>query len=69
MNRLNKTEFAIFSSLMWSLLPKTLSNQNLLISIVAGVVPCGAVKRLPAYHHSADYIFWPLGLFCSFLVI
>ena len=29
MNRLSKAEFAIFSSFMWSLLPKDLTNQNL----------------------------------------
>ena len=31
LNRLNKTEFAIFIYLMWSLFPKDLTNQNLLI--------------------------------------
>ena len=31
MNRLNKTEFAIFISLMWSLLPKALTNLNLFL--------------------------------------
>ena len=30
MNRLNKIEIAIFISLMWSLLPKDLTNQNFL---------------------------------------
>ena len=58
MNRLNKTEFAIFISLMWSLLPRDLTNNNLFIFSAAGVVQCGGRKRLPAHHHSADYIFW-----------
>ena len=31
MNRLYKTEVAIFISLMWSLLPKDLINQNFLM--------------------------------------
>ena len=35
MNRLNKTEFAIFISLTWSLLPKDLTNQNLFNRIYA----------------------------------
>ena len=30
MNGVNKTEFAIFSSLMWPLLPKDLTNQKLM---------------------------------------
>ena len=25
------------------------------------LVPCGAVERLPAHHHSADNISFPLG--------
>ena len=33
MNKLNKTEFAIFVSLMSSLLPKDLTNQNVFISV------------------------------------
>ena len=41
---LNKIEFDIFVSLMWSLLPKDLTNQNLFIFIAAGVVPCGGRK-------------------------
>ena len=41
---LNKTEFDIFISLMWSLLPKKLTNQNLFILTAAGVVPCGSRK-------------------------
>ena len=31
MNRLNKTEFAIFAALMLSSLPKDLTNQNLFL--------------------------------------
>ena len=40
MNRLIKTEFAIFFSLMGSLLPKDITYQNLLILTAAGVVSC-----------------------------
>ena len=42
-----KTEFAIFISLMWSLLPEDLTNQNLFIFTAAGVVPCGGRKTSP----------------------
>ena len=35
MNRLSKTEFAIFISLMWTLLSKDLSNQNLFSNLAA----------------------------------
>ena len=45
--RLNKTEFAIFISLMWSLLPKDLTNNNLFIFTAAGVVPGGGRKTSP----------------------
>ena len=48
MNRLNKTEFAIYSSLMWSLLPKDLTNQNI-FPFLDGDVP-----RSTSY---GDYIF------------
>ena len=56
MNRLRTTESAIFIYLMRSLPAKDLTIQN--ISTAASVVPCGAVKRLPVHHDSADYIFW-----------
>ena len=41
MNRLNKTEFAIFISLMWSLLPRNLIKQSLFVFTAAGVATCG----------------------------
>ena len=44
MNRLNKTEFAIFISLMWSLLSRDLNNQTLIILTAADDVPCGGRK-------------------------
>ena len=34
MNRLSKTEFAIFISSLWSLLPRAVTNQNLLCQTV-----------------------------------
>ena len=58
MNILNKTEFAIFSFLMWT----NITNQNLFIFTAAGVVPCGGCKCLPIHHCSADYIFWSFGI-------
>ena len=56
MNTLNKTEFAIFIALMWSLLPSELTNQNILN--VTGLVlsRVAAVKRLLLHHYSAAYI-------------
>ena len=38
------------------------SKITLLIPIEAGVVPCGAVKRLSVHHLSADYIFRSFGI-------
>ena len=38
------------------------SKSTLLILIEAGVVPCGAVKRLSVHHLSADYIFRSFGI-------
>ena len=58
MNRLNKTEFAIFISLMQSLLPKDLTILNVFTFTAAGIVPCGGRKTSPRNHHSAGYIFW-----------
>ena len=67
MYRLNKTESAIFVSLMYSLLPEGLHSELFFISIAAGIVPYGAVKRLSVHHHSADYIFFgPLESLGSF---
>ena len=43
-NRLNTTESAIFISLMYSLLPKDLTIQNLFVSTAAGVMPHGGRK-------------------------
>ena len=57
MNRPNKTEFAIFVSLMQSLLSRDLTNQNLFIFTAAGVVLCGGRKT----SHRAD-IFWSFGI-------
>ena len=61
MNRLSKTEFAIFISLIKSLLPKDLTNQNL-SSLQLMLCRVAAVKRLPVHHDSADYIFWSFGI-------
>ena len=46
MNRLNKIEFAIFISLMWSLLPQDLTNQNLLVYLLLIVFTFPAFKHL-----------------------
>ena len=56
-----KTRFAIFISLMWSLLPKDLAI-NLFIFTAAGFVLCGTRKTSPVHHYSADYIFWSCGI-------
>ena len=40
-------EFAIFISLMYALLPKDHTVQNLLIFTAAGVLPCGGRKTSP----------------------
>ena len=62
MNRLNKTESAIFVSLMWSLLPKDPHSILILSSLQLVLCRVVAVKRLPVHHHSADHIFsGPLG--------
>ena len=55
-------EFAIFISLMWSLLSSDLTSQNVIIFTTADVVPCGSRKRLPIHLHSANYIFWTFGI-------
>ena len=47
MNRPNKTKFAIFISLMWSLLPRDLSNQNLFIFSAASVLSYNGCKTSP----------------------
>ena len=61
MNNLNIFEFAIFISLMRSLLPKDLTNQILFIVIAADVCRVAAVKCRPLHHYSADYIVWSFG--------
>ena len=53
MNRLNKTEFAIFVSLMCSLLPENLHSELILSSLQLRLCRVAAVKRLPVHHHSA----------------
>ena len=63
MNRLNKTEFSVFVPLMWSLLPRDLTIQNIFIFTAAGGVPCGGRKTSPLHHYYADYIFWSVGIF------
>ena len=42
-NRLNTTEFAIFISLVHSVLPNDLTIKDIFISNIAGVVPCGGL--------------------------
>ena len=32
------------------------------ILTAGGVVPCGGRKMFPVHHHSADYMFWSLGI-------
>ena len=56
-NRLNKTESAIFVSLMCSVLPENLHSELILSSLELVLCRLAAVKRLPVHHHSADYIF------------
>ena len=62
MNRLNKTESAIFVSLMRFLLPEDLHLEFILSSLLLVLCRVAAVKRLPVHHHSADYIFLVLGI-------
>ena len=47
MNGLGGTDFAILISLMWSLLPGDLTNQNSFIFTAADVVPCSDRKTSP----------------------
>ena len=47
MNGINITDFAILISLIWSLILKDLTDQNLFIYTAAGVVPCGGRKTSP----------------------
>ena len=57
MNRLNKTESAIFLSLMCFWLPKDLHSELILSSLQLMLCRVAAVERLPVHNHSADYIF------------
>ena len=67
--RLNNTEFAIFISLMKSLFPRDLTNQNLFIFTTAGIVPCGGRKTSPVHYLSAGYIFWSFEIVELILII
>ena len=62
MKRLNKTESAIFASMMCSLLPKDLPLELILSSVQLVSCRVVAVKRLSVHHHSADYIFCSFGI-------
>ena len=63
MNRLNKTEYAIFVSLMCSLLPEDLYSELVLSLLQLVLCRVAAVKRLPIHHHSTDHIFfWSFGI-------
>ena len=57
MNRLNKTESAMFVSLICSLFPGDLYSELFLSSMQLVLCRVAAVKRLPVHHHSAGYIF------------
>ena len=63
MNRLNKTEPAIFLSLMCSLLPEDLHSELILSSLHLALCRVAFVECLPVHHHSAGYIFsCPFGI-------
>ena len=63
MNRLNKTESAVFVSLMFSLLPEDLYSELVLFSLQLLLCRVATVKSLSINHHRAEYIFsGPLGL-------
>ena len=55
MNRLNKTEITVFISLMWSLLPSKLTNQNLL-SLVKFNVPVSKISVERLFVNSAGFL-------------
>ena len=57
MSILNKTDFAVFVSLVCSLLPEDLLSILILSSLPLALCHVAAVKRLPVHHHSAEYIF------------
>ena len=62
--RLNKTESAIFVSLICSLLPENLHSELILSSLQLMLCRVAAVKRLSVYHHNQCrlYIFWSFGI-------
>ena len=62
MNRLNKTESAIFVSLMCSLLSEDMHSELILSLLQLMLCRVAAVKRLSVQHHSADYIFLSFGI-------
>ena len=62
MNRLNKTDSAVFVSLMCSVLPEDLHSKLILSLLQLVLCRVAAVKRLPVHHHSADYLFWSFGI-------
>ena len=55
MNRRNKTESVIFLSLLSFLFREDLTPQLIISSLQLVLCHVAAVKRLPVYHHSADY--------------
>ena len=70
MNRLNKTESAIFVSLVCSLLPEDYHSELILSSLQLVFCLVAAVKSLPVHHHRAEnkYNLVLLGSLGSFLV-
>ena len=60
--QLNKTESAIFISLICALLPEDIHSELILSSLQLVLCRVPAVKRLPVHHYSADYIFWSFGI-------
>ena len=62
MNRLNRSESAIFVSLICSLLPEDLQSELILSSLQLALCRVSAVKCLPVHNHSANYVFWPFGI-------
>ena len=62
MNRLNKTESAIFVSLMWSLLPKDLHSELISFRLIFSVhVLILYLKKVNLYTVKAFSIFWQNG--------
>ena len=52
---------------MCSLLSGDVHSELILSSLLLLLCRVAAVKRLPVYHHSADYIFWSFGIAGSIL--